>query len=126
MIGHGQKSSANQSMLVWELTLYKARFGFQNVILSLFFEDLQEVISNIPKASRKMKREDDDDIPLHGAINEEEAKHYSQNLDSIINKLGTNIRHEVPDAMNGAIQRYKETIATMVPGRQILTYLENG
>ena len=36
MIGHGWRSSANQSMLIWELTLYKARAGTKNIILSLF------------------------------------------------------------------------------------------
>ena len=35
MIGCGRRSGADQSMLIWELTLYKARFGTQNIILSL-------------------------------------------------------------------------------------------
>ena len=70
----------------------------------------------MPKATHKTKGEDDGDVPLHGAINKEEAKCYRQTLDSIINELGTNIRDEVPNAMKKAIQRYQEAIATVVLG----------
>ena len=78
----------------------------------------KKVIYNMPKATCKTKGEDDGDIPLCGAINEEEAKCYSQNLDSIINELGTNIRDEALNAMKEVIQRYQEAIDTMVPGME--------
>ena len=120
MIGCGHKSSTNQSMLIWELTLYKSKvLTHQSIILSLILTfKKKKVIYNMPKATCKTKGEDDGDVPLHSAINEEEAKCYSQNLDSIINKLGTNIRDEVPNTMKEAVQRYQKAIATMVLGME--------
>ena len=45
------------------------------------------------KCQRQQGREnDDDDIPLHGTINKEEARQYSLNLDNIITKLGTDVQ----------------------------------
>ena len=70
----------------------------------------------MPKVACKIKGEDDNDAPLHSAINEEEAKCYSKSLNGIIIEMGTNIWDEVPNAIKVALQRYKETIATMVPG----------
>ena len=55
----------------------------------------------MPKATRKSRG--DDDVPLHGAINEEEARQYSLNLDNIITKLGTDVQDEVQDAMKEVI-----------------------
>ena len=115
MIGDSWRSSANQSMLIWELTPYKARFGAQKHHSELIFEPSKQ----IPKATQKSKGKDEEDIVLHGAINEEEAKCYSLNLEKIVSELGTNIQDEVPDAMKGAIQSYKEAIAVMVPGMDV-------
>ena len=42
----------------------------------------------MPKATRKLGGEEGDDIPLHGTTNEEEAKEYSNSLDSIVIKMG--------------------------------------
>ena len=70
----------------------------------------------MPKATRKTRG--DDDIPLHGTINEEEARQYSLNLDNIITKLGANVQDEVQNAMKEAIRKYKHEIATMVPGME--------
>ena len=70
----------------------------------------------MPKAARKSSREEVDDIPLHGAINEEEAKEYSRSLNNIIIKLGIDIKAEVYDAMKEAILDYKQVITTLIPG----------
>ena len=70
----------------------------------------------MPKAARKLGGDEGDDIPLHIAINEEEAKEYSSSLDNIVIKLGIDIKEEVKDAMKGAIIEYKEVMTKMVPG----------
>ena len=57
----------------------------------------------MPKATRKSTGEEGDDVPLHGAINKEEARQYSLNLDNIITKLGTDVKDEVQDVMKEAI-----------------------
>ena len=46
----------------------------------------------MPKAARKSSGEEDDDVPLHGTINEEEVRQYSRSLDNIIIKLGIKIK----------------------------------
>ena len=37
MIGRGWRSGTDQSILIWELTLYKTSFYIQNIIRSLYF-----------------------------------------------------------------------------------------
>ena len=83
----------------------------KSVILSLLL-----TTTKYAQAAWRTRGEDDDDIPLHGAINEEEANQYSKSLNGIIIEMGTDIRDEVPNAMKLALQRYKEMIATMLPG----------
>ena len=61
-----------------------------NVILSLFPNP-----TKMPKAARKSGGEEGDDIPLHSAINEEEAKEYSKSLDSIVIKMGIDVKEEL-------------------------------
>ena len=46
MIGCSWRSGANQSMLVWELTLYKARFGTLKHHSELIFEKHQNAQDN--------------------------------------------------------------------------------
>ena len=70
----------------------------------------------MPKAARKSSGKEVDDIPLHSAINEEEAKEYSRSLDNIIIKLDIDIKEEVYDAMKEAILDYKQVITKLVPG----------
>ena len=69
----------------------------------------------MPKAKQKSKGKDegDEDAPLHGVINEEEACQYSQDLKKVIAELGTNIRNEELDTMRRAIHTYKEAMAAM-------------
>ena len=69
----------------------------------------------MPKAHRKSKGEEEDDVPLHGATNEEEAKIYSSTLDDIVLQMGTGIKDEHVDAMKEAMKKYKEAIANMFP-----------
>ena len=70
----------------------------------------------MPKAQRKSRKEEDDDTPLHGAINEAEARQYSLALDDIIIKMGTEIKEEVQDAMKKAIVAYELEIEKPIPG----------
>ena len=72
----------------------------------------------MPKAHRKSRAEKDDDVPLHGAANEEEAKNYSNGLDKIIIQMGADVKEELCDAMKKAIQNYKEAIASMIPSME--------
>ena len=69
----------------------------------------------MPKAQQKSV-EEEDDVPLHGPINEAEAKQYSLALDNIIIKMGPDIKDEAQDAMKKAIMAYKVEICKMVPG----------
>ena len=70
----------------------------------------------MPKAPRKSREEEDDDTPLHGTINEVEARWYSLALDNIIIKMGTEIKNEVHNAMGEAILAYKQEIEKLIPG----------
>ena len=69
----------------------------------------------MPKAHRKSGVEEDDDVPLHSATNEEEAKNYSKGLDNIVIQMGADVKEELRDAMKKAILNYKEAIVTMIP-----------
>ena len=53
----------------------------------------------MPKAQRKSKEEEEDDVPLHGAVKETEVKQYSLALDDIVIKMGSDIKEEAQDAM---------------------------
>ena len=72
----------------------------------------------MPKAHRKSRGEDEDDVPLHGATNEEEAKIYSNGLDDIIIQMGADVKDELINAMKDAIIKYKEAIASMFPNME--------
>ena len=72
----------------------------------------------MPKAHRKSGADEDDDIPLHGTTNEEEAKNYSKGLDSIVIQMGVDMKEELQDAMKRVILNYKEVIVNMIPSMQ--------
>ena len=72
----------------------------------------------MPKAQQKSREEEEDDVPLHGAINETEAKEYSLALDDIVIKMGSDIKEEAQDAMKKAIMAYKKEIDKMIPGME--------
>ena len=103
-------------MLVWELTLYNAASNMRNIILSLFSKP--QIHVKMPKAHRKSGGDEEDDVPLHGTTNKEEAKNYSNGLDDIIIQMGANVKEELFDAMKDAIVKYKEAIASMFPNME--------
>ena len=72
----------------------------------------------MPKAHRKSGAEEDVDIPLHGATNEEEAKNYSKRLDNIVIQMGADMKEELCDAIKRAILNYKEVITNMIPSME--------
>ena len=88
-------------------------FDVCNIILSLFFK--HPTSFKMPKSHRKSRADEDNDIPLHGTTNEEEAKTYSKGLDSIVIQMGEDVKEELWDAMKRAIQNYKEAITNMIP-----------
>ena len=63
----------------------------------------------MPKAHRKSRGEEEEDVPLH------EAKIYSNTLDDIVLQMGADVKDEQVDAMKEAIKKYKEAIASMFP-----------
>ena len=73
----------------------------------------------MPKAQRKSVEEEEDDLPLHGPINEAEAKQYASSLDSIVIKMGQETKDEAQDAMKKAITAYKDEICKMVSGMEL-------
>ena len=72
----------------------------------------------MPKAQRKSKGDEEDDVPLHGITNEEEAKNYNSGLDDIIIQMGADVKEEVRDAMKDTIIKYKEKITSMFPNME--------
>ena len=69
----------------------------------------------MPKAHRKSNIDEEDDVPLHGATNEEDAKLYSNTLDDIIFQMGVSIKDEKVDAIKEVMKKYKDIIANMFP-----------
>ena len=69
----------------------------------------------MPKAERKSRGEEEEDVPIHGTTNEEEARTYSEALDNIIFQMGVNMKDEKVDAIKEAIENYKEKMANMFP-----------
>ena len=51
---------------------------------------------------------------LHGAINEDEAKLYIQNMDDIFNNMGKNIKKGIENAMVVAITALKQTMEKVI------------
>ena len=87
MIGCGWKSGADQSMFIWELTLFKAKFGHNNVS----FRSYSKYNKNrMPKVKEKSVPEEEvieiedepqEDTGEHGVVNPVEARHHIQLLD---------------------------------------------
>ena len=72
----------------------------------------------MPKEHRKSGGDEEEDVPLHGATNEEEAKNYSNGLDDIVIQIGADVKEELFDAMKDAIIKYKEAITSMFPNME--------
>ena len=73
----------------------------------------------MPKAQRKSVEEEEDYIPLHGPINEAEAKEYASSLDNIVIKMGQDVKDEAQDVMKNAIMAYKDEICRMISGMDL-------
>ena len=69
----------------------------------------------MPKAEKKSRGEEEEDVPIHGTTNEEEARIYSEALDDIIFQMGVSVKDEKVDAIKEAIENYKEKMANMFP-----------
>ena len=69
----------------------------------------------MPKAEKKSRGEEEEDVPIHGTTNEEEARIYSEALDNIIFQMGVSVKDEKVDAIKEAIENYKEKMANMFP-----------
>ena len=69
----------------------------------------------MPKAQRKSNIEQEDDVPLHGTTNEDEARIYSNALDDIVFQMRVSVKDEKVDAINEGMKKYKDIIANMFP-----------
>ena len=70
------------------------------------------------QAVEEMAWEREEETPLHGAINEEEAKLYIQSVDNIFNDMARNIKEGVENAMEPAILALKQAMEKVIPGMQ--------
>ena len=70
----------------------------------------------MPKAKQKSVVDDaEEETPLHGVINEEEAKVYRDGLDTIFRNLAKNIDDNVGNAMELAVKDLTAHIANHIP-----------
>ena len=78
----------------------------------------------MPKATQKSVTTGDDveevdkDIPLHGMINEEEARSYRESLDKVFDDMATNIEDHIANAMELAIMDLKIEIVKQIPSTE--------
>ena len=116
---HLDKSGTDQRTPIRKLTYIIRPPDVISVILSLnlshHFHILTKTTPTMPKAHRKSNVDEEDDVPLHGATNEEEAKVYSNALDGIVCQMGVSVKDEKVDAIKEAMKRYKDIIANMFP-----------
>ena len=71
----------------------------------------------MPKARFKSQTAEEmaEEPTLHGAINEDEAKLYIQNVDDIFNNMGKNIEKGMENAMEVAIMALKQAMENVIP-----------
>ena len=73
----------------------------------------------MPKAKQKSVAEEvEEETPLHGVINEEEAKTYRNGLDKIFDNLAKNIQDNIGNAMELAVIDLKTQITNYTPGAE--------
>ena len=63
----------------------------------------------MPKAERKSRGEEEEDVPIHGATNEKEAKQYSSDLDTIAIQMGTEVNNDVQEMRSKMQLRHSGT-----------------
>ena len=72
----------------------------------------------MPKAQRKSKGEEEEDVLIHGATNKKEAKQYSSDLDTIAIQMGTEVNNDVRDAIKNAITTFRDRMVEMFPNME--------
>ena len=73
----------------------------------------------MPKAKQNSVAEDvEEEAPLHGVINEEEAKTYRDGLDKIFDNLAKNIQDNIGNAMELAVIDLKAQITNHISGAE--------
>ena len=75
----------------------------------------------MPKATQKSivdVEEAEEEIPLHGMINEDEAKAYRESLDKIFEDMATNIEINIANAMELAIIDLRAEITKHIIGTE--------
>ena len=81
----------------------------------------EENLAIMPKATQKSVvdvEEAEEETPLHGAINEEEAKTYRKGLDKVFDDLAKNIKDNIANAMELAIIDLKTHITKHITGAE--------
>ena len=95
-----------------------------NVILSLKIKSppyTKENLAIMPKATQKAVidvEEAEEEIPLHGSINEDEAKAYRECLDKIFEDLAKNIEDNIANALELAIIDLRAVITKHITGTE--------
>ena len=90
-----------------------------NVILSLTSKP--KINLKMLKATQKLivdVEEAEEDIPLHGTINENEARAYRESLDKIFEDMATNIENNIANAMEFAIIYLRAEIVKQITGAE--------
>ena len=73
----------------------------------------------MPKAKQKSVADDaEEETPLHGVINEEEAKAYRDGLDTIFQNLAKNIQDDIGNAMELTVVELTTHITNHIPGAE--------
>ena len=74
----------------------------------------------MPKATQKSVdvEEAEEEIPLHGTINEEEAKAYRESIDKIFEDMATNIENKIANMLELAIIDLRAVITRHITGAE--------
>ena len=75
----------------------------------------------MPKATQKLivdVEEAEEEIPLHGTINEEEAKAYRESIDKIFEDMAMNIKNNIANALELAIIDLRAVIMKHITGAE--------
>ena len=115
-MAHLNQSGTDQRTPVRKLTICNKCHNLIIVILSLKLQVKTSPSSTMPKAKQKSVAEDvEEETPLHGVINEEEAKTYRDGLDTIFDNLAKNIQDNIGNAMELAAIDLTAHITNHIP-----------
>ena len=117
------KSGTDQRIPLWKLTLYNAAPRHVQHHSELKNQDSLNTSRNLanyakshPKIDSRSVEEAEEEIPLHGTINEEEAKAYRERLDKIFEDKAKNIKNNIANAMELAIIDLRAEITKDITG----------